>query len=378
MSEYPHAIRLRGPWEYRVLERESEPASDSVDQGRMKAPCPWGKALGDGFRGTVRFQRNFFRPTNLDEDERVWLVLEGADAGADVSLNGQPLGRVEGYCRRAEFDVTSQLEPRNQITADVSLMEHEVNAPARFGRETLSGGLVGESRLEVRASSFLERLSVTMHADAAEITGAVGGEPPSENADLVLTVTGMNRELLFERVGFGQPFAFGFSSRDFPLWTLAPQVANALQPLEVALTMDGGDVWRTQLLVAKSSRPAYSFLASGELKSLVVEGTPVPFPVAEIEFSDEPASPDVFANTLAGRHAVIATRRILSEDHYLALDRLGVVVMQFVPSAGREILASLAHHACLVAWVHPHDEARTPSERASDHGRAWLNASELG
>ncbi len=73
---YPHNIRLRGPWQFEVLDCSARDASRS---GVAKLPSDWGSELGTAFRGRVRYTRRFGRPDGLDPHERVCLVCEGAD-----------------------------------------------------------------------------------------------------------------------------------------------------------------------------------------------------------------------------------------------------------------------------------------------------------
>ena len=138
MPSYPHAIRLRGPWDYETL------AYESIDEygqrhddmgvlapvGRTTLPGDWSGSLGRDFHGRVRYRRRFNRPSGLDPHERVWLVVEGADARASVTLNGRELGEVRGYALHGEFDVTEWVEPRNELTLDVELPGEE---PGGFG-----------------------------------------------------------------------------------------------------------------------------------------------------------------------------------------------------------------------------------------------------
>jgi len=155
-----HIIRLRGPWEYKPLAHvwigEGGVRRESVDSlppaGRVQLPADWGATLGAEFRGRVRYERRFHLPTNLDRHERVWLVVEGIDYFGAVSLNATPLGPIVGYNHPTEFDLTGILLPRNVLTLDVELPQYAsgATAPERPGRERLSGGPIGEVRLEIR------------------------------------------------------------------------------------------------------------------------------------------------------------------------------------------------------------------------------------
>ena len=130
----PHRIHLRGPWEYEWLSRESklsDVGDDGQDQsgravghdgiqerGRVKLPADWQTLFGL-VSGQVRFRRRFGHPTNLDWDERVFLVFEGVGDAARVSLGQRLLGVILRDQQAARFEVTSFLQPRNELIVDV-------------------------------------------------------------------------------------------------------------------------------------------------------------------------------------------------------------------------------------------------------------------
>jgi hypothetical protein len=161
MSATPslHVIRLRGPWEYEPLERlllsaggTTVPASSPLPApGRIIMPADWGQTLGNDFRGRVRYVRRFGRPTNLAADQRVWLVCDGADLRGTASLNGRPLGDVDGYRVPSRFEVTTRLEERNELAIVVELppLDYSAEQAARPDRAGLPGGVIGEVRLEI-------------------------------------------------------------------------------------------------------------------------------------------------------------------------------------------------------------------------------------
>src|SRR5581483_7556989 len=125
--------------------------------------------LGD-FTGRVRFRRRFGIPRQIDAHERVWLTLAGADSRAEVWLNGLLLGQHEGAGEPFEFEVTTLLQDRNELTV-------EVEAP------TGNGGLYGEVALEVRCSAYLRstRIWFTTVGEMAylHVTGEVVGFSPT-------------------------------------------------------------------------------------------------------------------------------------------------------------------------------------------------------
>lgn len=148
-----HVIRLRGPWEYRVLSGGSASRQEAFPQtGRMRMPADWGDALGADFRGRVEFSRRFARPTGLVSDQRVDLVLDGVDARARVLLNDAHLLEIPPGGSASRVEIGALLADRNRLIVEVEL--HEIEAPGKAvvrppGREHLPGGLFGEVRLEI-------------------------------------------------------------------------------------------------------------------------------------------------------------------------------------------------------------------------------------
>jgi len=97
-------IELSGIWRYQPLAWTtlhadgliSEDAANLPPAGEMSLPMNWQLRGLDSFDGRVRFTRSFTAPT-LGSGERAFLVFRGVDYFADVTLNGQRLGRHAGY-----------------------------------------------------------------------------------------------------------------------------------------------------------------------------------------------------------------------------------------------------------------------------------------
>jgi len=136
MSE-PHRIRLRGPWEVTALEAPSGYALTGPT--RMHCPCSWRDGGWPSFSGRARHTRRFGRPTNLNPQERVWLVIDACNGELTIELNGTPVGAATAGVALAT-DVTEQLLPRNELQIDVA------------GKDDRCG-LTGEVRLEIRAAA---------------------------------------------------------------------------------------------------------------------------------------------------------------------------------------------------------------------------------
>ena len=85
----PHRMRLRPPWEQQRRENE------------------------------LLWRRRFGRPTNLEQHEQVFLVLEAVEVDAEVAVNGTRLGTVRPAGPTARFAITELLEPRNELVLTV-------------------------------------------------------------------------------------------------------------------------------------------------------------------------------------------------------------------------------------------------------------------
>lgn len=141
-GESIHRIRLHGPWDARRCETAGGAAESWAPPLRVRMPASWIELFG-AEPGRGEFTRHFQWPTNLEPEERVWLVLDGVGGTGIVRLNGEPLSPSLGSSRTAEYDITSCLRSSN-----VLLVHLEFDP----GMESSPGGLYGTVALEVRSS----------------------------------------------------------------------------------------------------------------------------------------------------------------------------------------------------------------------------------
>ena len=158
LSTHMHTIRLRGPWQLEPLEQyvsHSDGRIECVAEGlpassRMTMPADWAEAFGADFCGRVRYHRIFQMPTGLESGERVWLVVEPPRSWGAVKLNGGALGDVRWGEPVARFDITARLQDHNRLEIVVDHPPLDGDKLAIDDSEIhLSGGLVGEVRLEI-------------------------------------------------------------------------------------------------------------------------------------------------------------------------------------------------------------------------------------
>lgn len=153
----PHTIRLRGPWQYEALARTvlqkdgstiAEPG-ELPPPGTIQMPADWSDTLGEDFRGRVRYTRRFGRPSGLEAEDRVSLVLSGIRGRATVCLGAQLLGELAWEQQTAAFEVTSLLLARNELIVEVELPRVADTQDTPESPAAQSGGLFGEVYLQI-------------------------------------------------------------------------------------------------------------------------------------------------------------------------------------------------------------------------------------
>ncbi len=126
-------------------------------------PGRWSDGGLPGFAGRIRFIRRFGLPSGLAPDDRVWLTFASFADRAEITLNGRSLGVHESSTTPLDLEVTSLLQPRNELRVEVE-----------GSAET--GGLTGEVALEIRCSAYLRNVRVTTGTDGRlRIQGEVVG-----------------------------------------------------------------------------------------------------------------------------------------------------------------------------------------------------------
>lgn len=144
---YPHRIRLRGPWDLTVAGGEPR---------QLTFPATWPKAGLPELSGRVQFLRRFGFPGRIDAHERVWLIGEGVEGPADISLQGERLGTVE--LGKFAFEITARLNERNMLQVDLDVSPERVQ-------------LWDDIAMEVRATAYLSNVV----REAGIIRGVVAG-----------------------------------------------------------------------------------------------------------------------------------------------------------------------------------------------------------
>jgi beta-mannosidase len=109
---FRQTLSLNGSWRYlqtgaELSEGYEKPEYSDADWHEMDLPNNWYLA-GLNYHGVIWFRRRFTVPAEW-EGRVVRLRFEGVDYYAQVWLNGEPLGRHEGYFQPFQFDVQDLL-----------------------------------------------------------------------------------------------------------------------------------------------------------------------------------------------------------------------------------------------------------------------------
>jgi len=102
--------------------------------------------ISDSFFCADFWYRNEFTAPELPPGKRAWLNFDGINWKADVFLNGEKLGRIEGGFMRGRFDVTGRLLPGARNALAVRIQKNDT--PGSTKQKTLedpgkNGGALG-------------------------------------------------------------------------------------------------------------------------------------------------------------------------------------------------------------------------------------------
>ena len=142
-----HSIRLHGPWDAKVVAVYGSHGTVGQER-RAKIPSDWGDWLGADFCGQVEYRRSFNRPTGLEPDQQVWLVVEQLDFHCDLIINAPSIGSLTwGQSPESPFriEIGQSLELSNVLRIDIQ----DAADYDRAHCAGLAGGLVGSVRIEI-------------------------------------------------------------------------------------------------------------------------------------------------------------------------------------------------------------------------------------
>lgn len=135
----------------------------SGTQENVNVPHTWNNIDGqdggnDYWRGTCTYEKSFETPAHDAQNECVYLVFDGVNATADVSLNGAPVAHHDGGYSTFRADVTEALAPAGQknalvVKVDNSVNDHVYPQKADF---TFYGGIYRDVQLLVASATHFD------------------------------------------------------------------------------------------------------------------------------------------------------------------------------------------------------------------------------
>ena len=211
-------LELCGEWEYEPLAWTVLQPDGSIEAktanlpaaGKMAVPSNWHLNGLKDFHGRVRFRRRFTVEAEFAAAP-VWLCFGGVDYFAEMQLNGQTLGRHEGYFEPFEMEVTGLVKRGENVLEVVVDAPREVEGtmwpnnkrqvkgilnqwlPVMRQMEP-TGGIIGAVHLErrpavqVRAVRYSTRLAPEVPEGVPLVYGSYPASYPKMAKHAVVTV----------------------------------------------------------------------------------------------------------------------------------------------------------------------------------------------
>ena len=154
-------------------------------------------AVSDSFFCADFWYRDEFVAPALAPGHHLWLNFDGINWKAEVYLNGQHLGRIDGGMMRGRFDVTSLIHPgaQNALAVRVIANANPGSTKDKAGR-TVNGGALGRDNPTFHAAAGWDWISTIRGRDdgiwnnvSLTTTGPVTVESPLVSTTLPLPDT---------------------------------------------------------------------------------------------------------------------------------------------------------------------------------------------
>jgi beta-galactosidase/beta-glucuronidase len=179
------------------------------------------------------YRDEFVAPPARGKDDHVWLHLDGIDWKADVYLNGERIGSIDGAFHRGEFDVTRVIVPGklNSLAVLVKKVDHPGGTKDKEG-DTVNGGALGRDNPTFHASAGWDWMSTirgrntgiwsevrltTTKSVKIESPAVTTKLPLSDNSYADVSIETTLRNIVDRAVSGRLHVAFGTESIDVPI-----------------------------------------------------------------------------------------------------------------------------------------------------------------
>jgi Exo-beta-D-glucosaminidase Ig-fold domain/Glycosyl hydrolases family 2/F5/8 type C domain/Glycosyl hydrolases family 2, sugar binding domain len=131
------------------------------------------------------YRDEFTAPGTKQPGKHYWLNFDGINWKAEVYLNGQHVGRIDGGYMRGRFDVTALIHPgaANALAVRILHVDNPGSTKDKAGR-TLNGGALGRDNPTYHASAGWDWISTIRGRDTgiwSDVTLTTSGEVTIEN-----------------------------------------------------------------------------------------------------------------------------------------------------------------------------------------------------
>lgn len=316
---YPHAIRLRGPWEFSFL--DASPAAS----GTTTIPGFWTAAQLGSHRGPIELRRHFNWVARIEPTEVVWLSIDRCLGSATVSLNGQELGAIGYPWGEHRFDATALLRPNNELKLRIE--------PGTLGiADEPAVGILEGVQLVVESNQFAVReLSWTTNwtdgLGDLSIQGVFAGEPAGSTYRIALDGAAVSSGVV-ETMADGA-WSISLDGLTVDRWDHRVFGKPTLYALHFSIHADDGVLFQQE-----------SFIGFRRLERLndqrwFINGADLaepPFPLSAAKsyapnFGEDPNVP--FADWSVAAHPVLAVQgHVAPAALYKLCDRAGILIQQ--------------------------------------------------
>ena len=204
------------------------PAALPADWEQVNLPHCWNAVDGqdggnDYFRGTCQYAKSFAKAA-LPESDRYFLEIQGANASADVTFNGEKLAHHDGGYSTWRVELTEKLQDENLLVISVDNSANETVYP-QMADFTFYGGIYRDVNIICVSDSHFD-LSY-YGAPGIKITPVMDGE----NANVEVEVFVSNKK-------DGQEISYTITDRE---GNLVAQSVSA--DTKVAFTLENAHKW---------------------------------------------------------------------------------------------------------------------------------------
>lgn len=146
-------------------------------------------AISDSFFWADFWYRDEFTAPPLGAGQHAWLHFNGINWKAEIFLNGEPIGRIDGGFLRGNFDVTGKIHPGKKNALAVRIIKNATPGSVKektFASPDLNGGALGADNPTYHATIGWDWIPTVRGRDIGiwsdvylTTTGAVTVENPS-------------------------------------------------------------------------------------------------------------------------------------------------------------------------------------------------------